>query len=62
MFLKNKILGKWKSVNNYIFQEKTVARAYIVCVHKEGQARMKTRKVGSVRGKNQLFKELLWEK
>ena len=51
-----------KVCNNYIFQEKTVARAYIVCVHKEGQARMKTRKVGSVRGKNQLFKELLWEK
>ena len=49
--------------NNYIFQGETVTRAYIVRVHKEGQEIMKTKKGGQwKKKKNQLSKELLWEK
>lgn len=47
MFLGNKILGDWKKVwNNYIFQGKTVVGAYIVCVHKEGQASLEDKRGG----------------
>lgn len=41
--------------NNYIFQGKTVARAYIVCVHKEGQEIMKTKKDGQCKKKKNNF-------